>query len=374
MPVRNRSWSRTIPKGTGHWQWGGDAWYAWIGGSYPIVVESNSCDDNIHVGDNSPFHVHSYKCSGGLINGNQPDSTVWSNYLADWYSNPGNFQHVVPYGSPDNIAAATDGARRTNPSRPESDIPANLAQLGDITQLLQREGHDLISRIGGDWLKYQFAIKPVVDDLSKLFDLKRRINNRVQELVKLHQTGLRRTVTVFTGSSSFDTSGAAQSNFGWFYTTGIGVTSEVVRVHCRWKPATYTFPWETRDDDLVHLAQSAILGDTFDLSTLWQATPWSWLIDWTSTAGNYLAATRNVVGAILDSVSVLRHRRTEFTYAGAHGSGDSYMDPCKIVLEDKDRALSAVFPEAYIPFLSESDMGIVSALGSRRGNPLSLRS
>jgi len=362
MSVRTRNYSVSRPKGTGVWVFGGSTQS--IGGSYPIIVEQGNVSDTIHEPDNGPFFVDSWKLVGGTINGHQPDGTTWTNYIADGYVGPNQYGHHSPADSPDNLAAATEGAKRTNPSRPYVDLPSEIFQLHEVPDLLRSTGKRFIDRAAGLHIKNEFGVQPLITDLMKLLTFKNQVNRRVQELQKLHSNGgLKRTVSVYRGTNS---SGAGtwtvQTNFGFYTVPSRWTTQEEVRVHCRWFPSATFFPFETNDAPLISQARRAVLGGTIDMATAWELIPWTWLIDWAGSVGDYLIATRNVVGATLASVSVMRHQRTEFSMGQSNVWGSASVSPCTVVKETKNRTLSTVFPEAHLPFLNEGQLGIATSL------------
>lgn len=361
MSVRTRDYSKSVPKGTAVWHFGGSTLS--IGGSYPILIERGMVQDTIHEPDNGPFFVDTVKIEGGTINGQQPDSTVWSNYLADGYVGLDQYGHHPPADSPDNLAAATTGARRTNPSRPSVDIPAEIFQLHEVPDLLRHEGDSFMKRAAGLHIKSEFGIQPIVSDLVRLLTFKHVINSRVKELERLHRSGgLKRTVGIYKGSNTLQGDWTVQTNFGFYTVPSRWITSEEVRVHCRWFPSATFFPFETNDAPLIQQASRAVKGLTIDMSTAWQLIPWTWLMDWCGSVGDYLAATRNVVGATLASVSVMRHQRTEFHMGPSNVNGTARVSPCVVVKETKNRTLSTVFPEAHMPFLTEGQLGIAAGL------------
>jgi len=388
MTVRTRGSSQSEPKGTAVWRFGGNTLS--IGGTYPIVRSSDHVEDTVHAPDNGPFYVYKFDRRGGHINGHAPDGTDWSNYLADGYSNPGDFGHHPPANSPDNLAAATMGAARTNPSRPSVDVPAELFQLGDTVRLLKTTGSglgatwkdnlsknssfsaanpNLLGFAGRSNLAWRFGIAPLYQDVLKLLKFKDIVNQRIKELKRLHASGgLKRTVTVYNGSNQSDLADwLVQSNFGYFVVPSKWTTTEEVRVHCRWFPAATFFPFDADDGDLVSQARRAVLGTSLsNWDTYWEALPWSWLIDWASTCGSFLRATRNVLPASLSSVSVMRHTRTEFWMGRSNVNGGASCDPCSVIIDSKLRSLSTVFPSATLNFLSGEQMGIVSSLSVRR--------
>jgi len=306
---------------------------------------------------------------GGLINGLAPDTTIWTNYLCDILEHPSNFSHNVPADSPDNIAAATIGAARTNPSRPSADIPVNLLELGQLGYLFKSAGKSFLGSFGSNYLRSEFGVKPIARDLYKLFYFKNILNSRINELKRLNsQGGLKRTVAVYRGSQTAPVQNwVYQSNFGFFSGGGHWTTTELVKVHCRWLHAASFFPCDTDDGDLVKQATNAILGlSTTQWDTYWEALPWSWLIDWMSTCGTFFQATRNIVPASLSSVSVMRHTRSEYVAPASNINGTAQCSAWTAIREDKSRVLSTIFPTATMNFLTEDQMAIVASLAIRK--------
>jgi len=365
MAPRFRSQVDALVKGTATWTFNNSK--QTIGGTYPINTHVENCDDVVHEPDNGPLHVQYYDFAGGRINGKSTNGTEWSNYLIDIAENWNNFSHLNLVDSPDDIAAATMGAARSNPSRPYVDIPANLLELGDCAMLIKHMGDSLLGKIANTNLKWQFGIAPLLSDLNKLLDLKDKINHRVEQLQRLNsRKGYRKTVKVYKGTGSqLNQSWVYQSNFGFFRGTVGIVTTEEVKVHCRWVTSASFFPFQV-DHDLVRLARKSLLGwDFTNWSPYWEALPWSWLIDWCSTCGDYFQATRNTVGGTLSSVTVMRHTRTEISGSESNKDGAAQCSGFRVVRHDKRRTLRPIFPTATLAFLTKSQMGIVASLAAR---------
>lgn len=115
------------------------------------------------------------------------------------------------------------------------------------------------------------------------------------------------------------------------------------------------------------LIHRSLYGLTVDASTLWEALPWSWMIDWASSVGDYFKANRNIVPATLMGVHIMRHTKTVHE-CDAHISGTTTMEGIRVVKETKTRNPSFVAPAAHFPFLSGNQMGILASLAvTRRG-------
>jgi hypothetical protein len=337
-------------------------------GSTRVMFSQTTVDETV-VGDNFQFNTDIFDMSktGGRMNGG--DSSRWyHNFVCDYFRGT-SFGHPVLAADKGNGIYAASAAARTTPSRPYVDVPVNVLQLGEITQLIKKRGESFIAEIGRDNLRNQFAIAPLVSDLVKLFYFQDQVERRIKELERLRGSrGLRRTIPLgrldsinlvtdiapFTASSSGSTT---------VILSGKRVTSRDVGAHVRWKPSISLA--HLSPGDMRVMARRAVLGSTLDLSTIWQIVPWSWLIDWASNFGDYLKANRNIVPATLSSITITRHTRTVYSYGGATTAlfgGVVTTSPMVIKVETKNRTPTSIVPAAHFPFLSGNQMGILASL------------
>lgn len=377
MPGRNRSSVATRYKGA--YKRFGIYWYPSFTQTFGAF---NNCDDVVGPFDNAPFLMTRADFQGGVID--RPDTGFFSpsfeSYVADVLGNSNEFPHIGVSGAPNDVAAATIGAAATNPSRPYVDIPVNILELGEISKLwqvqgrtIQREARGLRSLPRGDTdlyanaqanLRYQYGIRPLVGDLVKLLHFSDQVDRRVRELNRLRSSrGLRRTTGVFSGAACDSMSRVVQSDGIYVVGTFGGTTTQNVRVHCRWLPDGTTDL--SAPSSMRALARRAVLGLTLDQSTLWEAMPWSWLVDWCGNVGEFFKAHRNIVGATLSDVSVMRHTRTEWSWEG-WTDGVARITPITAIRESKQRATSFVAPTAHFPFLNGNQMGILASLAITR--------
>lgn len=341
----------------------------WVNGGFTFGG-MNSCGDVVGAGDNAPFSVSHVNFEGGVLN--KPDTGFFASsffdYVVDVLGNSNEFPHIGIDGDINNVEAATRGAAATNPSRPYVDIPVNLLELGELSRLWQVQGRGLFdtslrSNAQAN-LRYQYGIRPLVGDLTKLINFQGVVHNRVKEIERLVSSkGLRRTTGVFSGSGNTKYFRVLQSDGIYADGTFDGVTTLDVRVHCRWLPTNV--PALHAPNAMRDLARRAVLGLTLDQSTLWEAMPWSWLIDWCSNVGDFFKSQRNIIPATLSDLSVMRHTRTQYSLP-AWSSGDATISSINAIRENKTRATSFVAPTAHIPFLNGSQMGILASLAVTR--------
>lgn len=338
----------------------------WIGGGEHNVYYS-AVDDLTGPGDNAPFSLEKWSFSGGLLNRlSGGNGSKFYDYQCDITDVPANFPHLSVSGTKTNVQAATEAVARSNPSRPYVDVPVALLELGDVTQLIRDSGRSLIRRAAGANIKYQFGIAPLASDIAKLLRFHEQVDRRVRQIERLSgPRGFRRTMEIDAGSNTGTAIKSFQSVYASVSNVCYAETAVAVRAHTRWRAASgmsqYRSPASMRA-----LARRALLGLTVDFSTLWEAMPWSWLIDWGSNIGTYLKANRNIVPATLTEVSVMRHTRTNWwTYSWGPSNGLS-MTPFQFTRESKVRVLSHASPTAHLPFLSGRQVGILASLAVLR--------
>lgn len=310
------------------------------------------------------------------MNGTGNLSAKFVNYLADDYRikiDGDGFTHLSSLpGNLTDSQYATQAANRTNPSRPYVDVPVNVLQLGEVTHLIQRRGREIIREAGRENLRYQFGIAPLVGDLIKLCNFQDQVERRIQILEKLRgPRGYRRTIPLGkvasleatdSSTATVQSSDLLIQNVGW-----TRVTRQLVGAHVRWEPSVSLM--HLSPGGMRKVARRAVLGLTVDASTLWEVLPWSWLIDWGTTIGDYLMANRNIVGANLRLVNIMRHTRTVRTYQSKSGSSSGIpwtLTSFGATRETKSRVTASIAPTAHWPFLSANQVGILASLAVTR--------
>nr|QDH90962.1 MAG: hypothetical protein H4Rhizo45396_000003 [Leviviridae sp.] len=208
-----------------------------------------------------------------------------------------------------------------------------------------------------------------MDDVFKLFHFNEQVDRRIQEVERLKtQKGLRKTVTVGSGSLASDVLWTQQSNGIFLSTRARGNTVRTKRVHCRWTPTGDLSKMYT-PAAMRRLIQRCVLGLTVDFSTVWQIVPWTWLIDWATNVGDYLKASRNMIPASLTTCVVMTHTRTEWSAPGLSGTKNTKpysLEPIQIIRDGKTRTTVSPSVTAQFPFLSGNQLGILASLAVTR--------
>lgn len=306
-------------------------------------------------------------------------------YVIDAFTRNISQWQAVATGGPSNSVVAAEAAARTNPSRPYVDVPAFLFELGDIALLVRDTLSKGIMMAGAmNNLRYQFGIAPMVGDLAKLLEFNDQVERRVAVIKKLNgPRGYRRTIDFgrFSGSG-MSASTQVQSNPNTYSQSYFRRTSVGIKVHCRWKAAHHP-EFLASDQAIRSLAKRAVLGmgrgipfygrgvlsrDT--LISLYEAMPWSWLIDWCSNLGDYLSTFRNVIPAQLTTLCVMRDWQNHCELARRTGMMTSTVpfvtNQGTYIHGKKSRDPVVLTPAAHFPFLSGSQMSILTSLAILR--------
>lgn len=358
---RSRTKVFTTPKGTGVRRG------VWIGGG-DHNCHVSSVDDHTGPGDNDPFSLERWYFEGGRLNRNNGSSLAqFYDYQADITDYPASFPHLPISGNKSDEEYATRAIARSNPSAAIVDLPVALYELGDIFRLVRDSGRSLLQRGAGANIKHEFGIRPLASDMAKLSQFQDHVNRRVRVIQTLQlRGGYRRTMQMDAHSVAGTSSKTFQSNLVTVQNLCYVETRQLVKAHTRWKPTVEMGNFIT-PDAVRALARRAVLGLTVDASTLWEACPWSWLIDWGTNLGTYFKAHRNVIPANLESCRIMRHTQTRYySYLWGPSNGLT-MSPFYFQRDTKTRVPAFATPLAHLPFLNGRQVGILASLAVLRG-------
>jgi len=362
MTARSRSY--TNPTAKGRIVTNG----ALVAGGFNTFGSTGVCNDHVVEGDNQPLWIDKLDIQGGRVNVYNNASNYWDNYRVDYLDVPENLYHLGPKPDEDRTDSqyATNAAARSNPSRPFVDLPVAIFELPEITQLIRRGGRSVFARAGRHNLAYHYGIAPFVGDLAKLSQFEDQLTRRMLEIERIQERGvLKRTLRVGEWRNTQTISRVMQSH-QYFWTDNVTFdTHQVVKAHVRWIP-TVDFSLLTFDEKL-RLAMRSVLGLTIDRSSVWEALPWSWLIDWGYNVSEYFKATRNIMPVELADVSIMRETRTKFTSNGVSFGGAGSQSGIDSERVTKTRVNNVpVTPVAHLPILNGREVGILASLAVTR--------
>lgn len=240
---------------------------------------------------------------------------TWGSIYPDWRSKLG-----TPYPGLKNspglsetylTALGTEGWRRYKPLRPHMDLNQSLAELRDIKRSFIGVKSALKDLLNGKYLRslasmhinWQFGIKPVLSDLINLESAHRFTKKRIAYIIRNNGKAVRRGGPLRNISRNIaDNSGNVRGGLCLSLNTNVlrdggyadrtETLSEEQKIWFEGKfgfyiPVTNSPEW--RQKMLIRQGFGINTSLPGILRTIYQATPWSWLIDWASSTGDILA-------------------------------------------------------------------------------------
>lgn len=335
-------------------------------GRNPTGYESIS--DVTGEGNGQPLNIRKVRQTGGIINGNGTFSTEFQNYRADALQDVASALGfwIGVDGEPGLGESAAKLLADTNPSRPVVDLPLYLFELKDIPGMLRNEGDTFLRSAAHANLSWQFGWAPLLNDLKNLFDFHDQVEKRSAELRNLYDSGLRRKRKVWSGVHHYSETRYLQSD-GMFIPARYDTACAIEHIgFVKWFPTTLP---PRSNTELRSLARRAVLGLTIDLSTAWNAIPWSWLVDWCSSTGDFIAAHRNIIPAEHGPIQMMRHSAFEAN-TKIHQYNPNISDHY-LWVEGKERHIVTPTISAHLPFLSLRQLSILGSIGVTRRVPRS---
>jgi hypothetical protein len=220
-------------------------------------------------------------------------------------------------------------------------------------------------------LGFEFGWKPLYNDLKDILSFQQQVDKRIVELNRLYsEKGLKRRLDLFNETVATSSSKTIE--------TGGGRTLSVIEYRLtrvqswgtiRWRPTKV--PVDLRRQDLGRIARKLVFGiqhKGVDGLQAWNALPFSWLADWFSNYGEWLAANRNVIPAAPTGPSnIMTLSETYYSWVRTDGyrfqikGGDGQR-----VLRTKARAQSSGTLSATLPLATARQLGILAALNLQR--------
>lgn len=199
-----------------------------------------------------------------------------------------------------------------NPSNPTVDVPVFLFELRDFPRMLKQAGDVLRGKTkpsdaAGAYVAYSFGWAPLISDVSKLVGLSKVVNDRFKYLSKISAKGgarIKRKLedTTNTLSTAVYTvsppTGSIQNALD-----ATQVTTERMKVWGVARVASHPSPVQLDDPNM--LAARSALGLNVSAASLWEALPWSWLIDYFVNVGDYLDATRGFINSSVTGLNLM---------------------------------------------------------------------
>lgn len=296
-----------------------------------------------------------------------------------WY--PG--ADFTPKGTLD--AMGTIAISRCAPTNPHANAYSAVGEIVrdglpsalGVNALLKRD-------VPGEYLNYEFGIKPFLSDVQKLIsaykDADRVMSQYIRDSGRLVRRSYRFPSSVETIQDSKVEGWSARSNCpNILYIQRFGTLSTVVTVQKEtWFSGAFSYK-ACEPRGLAGVRDSIrkyneVYGLSPTLKANWDLTPWSWLVDWFTNMGDVLNNLSMMLsdGLVLRYGYIMQHsvRTTTYTLDGIGLYPDQPVSPCyqKFTSDSKIRYKATPFGFGFnMSALTDRQIAILSALGMSRG-------
>ena len=327
-----RYYDFTPPYGNGPWVMPYD-YNSTLYSEKPVTWET--CDDELHPGppyrqsgpldifkfDTDQYEVKApvdvasglYRYAGKHLPVQQPASWL------DYSGSTADFQAAKSAGWGDVSSYGPVGWNKLRPTKPDVDVGTFLGEIKEVPRMLQTTARGfakLWRHMKGDrmafgpkdvanhWLNTQFGWFPFLSTLRDFYTTTKNLDQRLKQLRRDNGKWVRRRGSVHReteseilasvdgspGLSPVLVSGLYDSPYG-SYTIVSKRTQKVwfegaFRYWIPGKPGSWE--WNAKAVTLLYGMQPSP-------SLIWELTPWSWLIDWCSNAGDVIANMTSIV-------------------------------------------------------------------------------
>lgn len=296
-----------------------------------VDVGSNFYTSKLYVSEPEEVHLIRYH-----------NAYTTSECSGNAYAYSGNTQEFSPLpalsiSETQNLMAyGTTAIARCIPTNPVSGLANFLGELrrdglplvpGQNTQSAFQQGQSLKKGSASDYLNWEFAIRPTLNDLTKFAHvvkhhdkvLKQYLRDSGKNIKRRYSFPEEREVTSSTISTNYVPFGIPSK---YFVGSSRGVlTKEVVTTTNRWFTGEFCY-YLSLDDNLLGSLQAyeqkanKLLGVRLNPELAWNLTPWSWGVDWFSNAGDVFHNVSAFLadGLVMRRAYVMEHKTITTTY------------------------------------------------------------
>lgn len=367
MQSRHRTRVRTASSGSFHWY--NPPSNPPDGGPYPYTSYDAVCDDYVGktkdeltgLTPSSPLMIFQRKHQPPLFNYYMHYSfhppfayNKYSQVPATMPDATGSVSSPVGGWSslePSNSEIIAKILANTNPYRYTISIPVLILELLDATSLLKFAAKSFAGLFGGGFLNWKFGYLNMIRDIKTLATITRAIEDRVKEFNDLISAGgSRRRVLVSKKTSSNDYNSTFFSSF---------LGSWGGKVHSQYQSRIWgSVHWHPARDKLLEVqaltdfnsAVAHVLDVDFpDPSTVWEAIPFSWLIDYFVNIGDALKAVENSDLVIPSDLCIMRERKVTTTATWQLTNSNTGDEPIRNYDGSSDGRVDVVYKLRELP-------------------------
>jgi hypothetical protein len=280
---------------------------------------------------------------------------------------------------------AAEAFAKMKPTQPEFSALNSIYELREMPQLFKADYHKRGLRGVADYnLAIQFGWIPLLNDIKSFLSLQAKLQKRLAQLLRDNGRPVRRRITLKDESSP--NAVAQGSSYSAFQPV---LVTQYYASQPTWKTTTffrervwasaqfrYWLPGGPRDVEYSRRLLRALSGYRVTPDVIYNAIPWSWLVDWFSNLG-YLLENLDYAGVAerlaADYFYIMRSQEWSMEYVASGSfkrrSGETF--------SVRATALTRAFAKSRVrggPFdialkekdLSATQLGILGALGLSR--------
>lgn len=339
------------------------------------------------------------KVSNLTIDTTMPDGWryFYQGTVLPWYPVDGNDQPLWP---PDLRSSSTQldaqGAKAISRCKPTNSVADASTFLGELAKdgIPSLVGHQTwkdrslsAKNAGSEYLNVQFGWQPLLNDIRKFSDATRNADKILAQYERDAGRVVRRKYvfpSVRETSEAVLSSTARAVTIGfssghWYYLPADGrVIRRRETLRNQWFSGAFTYHLPTGYDSRSELARIALLADklygvALTPETLWNISPWSWVVDWFSNTGDVISNLQDFAtgGLVMPYGYMMERTITKDTYTierPGFKNGNLKVAPLTLVTESKVRRQANPFGFGVSwSGLSSFQVSILAALGISRG-------
>lgn len=199
----------------------------------------------------------------------------------------------------------------SNPFRYTISVPVMIAELIEAPTLLKLALNNMFSLTGSAYLNWNFGWKLLMADIRTLAKITKSIESRIREFNQIvEKGGLRRRVKLTSSGyqNAKYTTPIYSSGLGVWYGDVTPSFKTKVWGSVRWVPNRAS-PIDLHGLANFNEACKIVLDlKAPDFSTIWEAIPFSWLVDYFLNVGNVLQAVENSDKVLPTDICIMRRR------------------------------------------------------------------
>lgn len=297
----------------------------------------------------------------------------------------------------DPLSYGASGWNKARPGKPTADLALFLAEIRDVPRMLKdtakffknswtaftKGGQHVSKHAANSWLGANFGWLPFISDMRKFARTTQTLDKSIQQLKRDNGKWVRRRRTVSTTLETL-------SDTGWvnnqpYHGSGFNSTAYVglpnMRGRCTieraadfwfeaafryWIPDIGTSNWRRK-------AIRKLYGLDLTPSLLWEATPFSWLVDWYSNVGDVISnldnnLAENLVAKyayVMGTQRLIGSVSTEFNFKPEVTCPKTHINHLNVLLKERHHASPFGFALSSDNFTARQ-WSLLAALGIQR--------